>query len=81
MGRHWILRFLVVSCLLALCFSHGFGRKLVETAEHGDDSSVLVSRENHGKSRKMNTMMDYADPEPNVNPRTGYIFTPPPHLN
>lgn len=83
----------------------------METAEHGEDSSVLVSKvrvfvpslllgtfyfiledewlinflfvsqENHGKSRKMITLMDYADPEPNVNPRTGYILTPPPQLN
>lgn len=31
--------------------------------------------------RKMYEVMDYADPEPNVNPRTGYIFTPPPQPN
>ncbi|KAB2613864.1 hypothetical protein D8674_036180 [Pyrus ussuriensis x Pyrus communis] len=78
MGRRWFLRFLLVSCLLALFSSHGFGRKLMET---GEDSSVLVSRENHRKSRKMITVMDYADPEPNVNLRTGYIFTPPPQPN
>ncbi|KAM1358052.1 hypothetical protein ACFX1Q_045060 [Malus domestica] len=81
MGRRWFLRFLLVSSLLALFSSHGFGRKLMETAEHGEDSSVLVSKENDGKSRRMITVMDYADPEPNVNPRTGYIFAPPPQPN
>lgn len=42
---------------------------------------LFVYQETHGKPRKMITVMDYADPEPNVNPRTGYIFTPPPQPN
>ncbi|BBH00309.1 hypothetical protein Prudu_010261 [Prunus dulcis] len=70
MGRPWFLRVFIVSCLLALCFSHGFGRNLLGNIDL-EDFSVIVSKETHGQPRKMITVMDYADPEPNVNPRTG----------
>ncbi|OVA09827.1 hypothetical protein BVC80_1753g22 [Macleaya cordata] len=75
MGRSYFLRFLLFSAVLALCLSQGFGRKLMEL--ENEDSAVLLE-ENTGKARKMIEVMDYTDPEANTNPRTGYLFTPPP---
>ncbi|KAM5581385.1 hypothetical protein ABKV19_010547 [Rosa sericea] len=80
MGRPWFLRILTVSCFLALFFSQGFGRNLMERGDQHEDSS-FQTEEIDPSVRKMYEVMDYADPEPNVNPRTGYLFTPPPQPN
>ncbi|KAI4346613.1 hypothetical protein L6164_007494 [Bauhinia variegata] len=75
MGHSRFVSILLLSSLLCLTFTHGFGRVLMETADHphltaGADEIV-------GKSRLMIEVMDYADPEPNTNPRSGYIVSPP----
>ncbi|XP_041004487.1 uncharacterized protein LOC121249761 isoform X1 [Juglans microcarpa x Juglans regia] len=80
MGRSCFLNILLVSSLLVLCFSHeGFGRKVMETVEH-EDSTFRVEESTVGKSRMMIEVMDYSDPGPNTNPRSGYIFSPPPQV-
>ncbi|XP_062106638.1 uncharacterized protein LOC133817979 [Humulus lupulus] len=74
MGRACFPTILLVSFLMLLFFSHGFGRSL-----RTEDSSVEVKEESGGvKAREMVETMDYAEPEPNTNPRAGYIFSPPP---
>ncbi|KAE8021702.1 hypothetical protein FH972_007572 [Carpinus fangiana] len=75
MGRFCFLRILLLSSLLVLCFSHGFGSKVMETVQH-EDSGVQVE-ETVGESREMTEVMDYQDPGPNTNPKNGYIFSPP----
>uniref|UniRef100_A0A2N9I673 Uncharacterized protein n=2 Tax=Fagus sylvatica TaxID=28930 RepID=A0A2N9I673_FAGSY len=77
MGRSCFLRILLVSSLLVLFFSHGFGRKVMETVED-EDNSTVQGEEAIGKSRELIEVMDYSDPGPNTNPRTGYILSPPP---
>ncbi|KAJ7974393.1 Calmegin [Quillaja saponaria] len=77
MRRSCFLSVLLVSSLLVLSFSHGSGRILTETVEH-ENSAAL---ENARNSKEMIGMMDYDQPEPNTNPRNGYIFGPPPQPN
>ncbi|KAL3719243.1 hypothetical protein ACJRO7_004236 [Eucalyptus globulus] len=76
MGRSRSLAMLLVSSLLLLSFSHGFGRKVMQTVKHG--ASPVELEESGGKWRKMVEVMDYSDPEPNTNPRSGYLLSPPP---
>ncbi|KAF8044104.1 hypothetical protein BT93_A2169 [Corymbia citriodora subsp. variegata] len=76
MGRSCFLAMLLVSSLLLLSPVHGFNRKVTQTAKQRDFPVEL--EESGGKSRKMAEVMDYSDPEPNTNPRTGYLLTPPP---
>ncbi|KAI3408023.1 Pectinesterase [Psidium guajava] len=76
MGRSSFLAGLLVSSLLLLSFSHGFGRKLMQNVNRGDFPVELA--ENGGKWRKMVGVMDYSDPEPNTNPRSGFLLSPPP---
>ncbi|KAJ9147610.1 hypothetical protein P3X46_029748 [Hevea brasiliensis] len=80
MDRSCFLRVLLVFVLLALFVSHGFSRKVMKTAEIGGDSSDQAE-ETGGKSREMiEEVLDYQlDPGPNTNPKTGFIFGPPPH--
>ncbi|KAK7819478.1 uncharacterized protein LOC111988955 [Quercus suber] len=78
MGRSCFLKILLVSSLLVLFFSHGFGRKVMETVEH-EDNSTVQGEETIGKSREIAEVMDYSDPGPNTNPKAGYILSPPPH--
>ncbi|XP_030956246.1 uncharacterized protein LOC115978364 [Quercus lobata] len=78
MGRSCFHRILLVSSLLVLFFSHGFGRKVMETVEH-EDSSTVEGEETIGKSREIAELMDYSDPGPNTNPKAGYNLSPPPH--
>jgi len=47
----------------------------METVEH-EDSGVQME-ETVGESREMMEVMDYKDPGPNTNPKTGYVFSPP----
>ncbi|KAG8481672.1 hypothetical protein CXB51_026581 [Gossypium anomalum] len=77
MGRSCFLNLLLLSMLLLLSFSQGFSiRKMMETVEFEESAGQL--EENADTSREMIEIMDYKDPGPNVNPRTGYIFSPPP---
>ncbi|KAK8556868.1 hypothetical protein V6N13_064863 [Hibiscus sabdariffa] len=79
MGRSCFLKLLLLSMLLLLSFSRGQGfcaRKLMETVEFEESTALL--QENAETSRGMIEIMDYKDPGPNVNPKTGYIFSPPP---
>ncbi|XWS44316.1 hypothetical protein CRYUN_Cryun15aG0034700 [Craigia yunnanensis] len=77
MGRSWFIKLLLLSMLLVLSFSQGFGRKVMETVEFEESTAQL--EEFAETSREMIEIMDYKDPGPNINPKTGYIFTPPPH--
>ncbi|MBA0753756.1 hypothetical protein Gogos_020051 [Gossypium gossypioides] len=77
MGRSCFLYLLLLSMLLLLSFSQGFSiRKMMETVAFEESTAQL--EENADTSREMIEIMDYKDPGPNVNPRTGYIFSPPP---
>ncbi|MBA0724609.1 hypothetical protein Golax_021286 [Gossypium laxum] len=77
MGRSCFLYLLLLSMLLLLSFSQGFSiRKMMETAAFEEPTAQL--EEKADTSREMIEIMDYKDPGPNVNPRTGYIFSPPP---
>ncbi|KAB2061731.1 hypothetical protein ES319_A10G105900v1 [Gossypium barbadense] len=77
MGRSCFLNLLLLSMLLLLSFSQGFSiREMMETVEFEESTAQL--EENADTSREMIEIMDYKDPGPNVNPRTGYIFSPPP---
>ncbi|XWS30247.1 hypothetical protein CRYUN_Cryun24cG0100100 [Craigia yunnanensis] len=76
MGRSWFLK-LLLSMLLIIFFSQGFGRKVMETVEF-EESTAQLEREFADTSREIIEIMDYKDPGPNINPKTGYIFSPPP---
>ncbi|TYI05816.1 hypothetical protein ES332_A10G116000v1 [Gossypium tomentosum] len=77
MGRSCFLNLLLLSMLLLLSFSQGFSiREMMETVEFEESTAQL--EENADTSREMIEIMDYKDPGPNVNPRAGYIFSPPP---
>ncbi|KAL3719242.1 hypothetical protein ACJRO7_004235 [Eucalyptus globulus] len=78
MGRSRFLAMLLVSSLLLLSFPQGFGRKVMQTVKQGD--SPVELEESRGKLRKMVEVMDYSDPEPNTNPRSGFLLNPPPVL-
>ncbi|KAK4743997.1 hypothetical protein SAY87_010309 [Trapa incisa] len=79
MGRYrscFLPILLLIAALLSVSVSQGSGRKLMEAAEHVASSSQL---EETGRSwRMMIEVMDYSDPGPNVNPRTGITMSPPP---
>ncbi|XVF14289.1 hypothetical protein REPUB_Repub09cG0046000 [Reevesia pubescens] len=75
MGRSWFLKLLLISMLLVFSFSQGFGRKVMETVEFEESTAQL--KESADTSREMTEIMDYKDPGPNINPKTGYIFSPP----
>ncbi|KAL4386992.1 hypothetical protein GQ457_09G009400 [Hibiscus cannabinus] len=80
MGRSCFLNLLLLSLLFLLSFSRGQGfctRKLMETVDQFEESTALL-QESAETSREMIEIMDYKDPGPNVNPKTGYIFSPPP---
>ncbi|KAI3408021.1 Pectinesterase [Psidium guajava] len=74
MGRS---RFLAMLLLLLLAVSHGSARKVMEETVKQGGSRVEL--EGSGvKWRKMVGLLDYADPEPNTNPRTRFLLSPPP---
>ncbi|KAK4805064.1 hypothetical protein SAY86_004881 [Trapa natans] len=75
MGRSCFLWILLIAVLLAVSVSQGSGRKMMESAEH--ETSSAQFEETGGNSRVMIEVMDYADPGPNVNPRTGIALSPP----
>ncbi|XP_027353464.1 uncharacterized protein LOC113863894 isoform X2 [Abrus precatorius] len=69
MGHSRFLALLLVSSLLFLSFGYGFAR--VALTDEEDDFPIKTMF-----PVKFETM-DYADPEPNINPKNGYIFSPP----
>ncbi|KAK8264968.1 hypothetical protein V6Z11_D12G145100 [Gossypium hirsutum] len=69
MGGSWFLKLLLHSMLFILSFSQGIGWR------------IMFSFENttfNWRAREMIEIMDYKEPGPNTNPRTSYIFGPPP---
>ncbi|KAL2329960.1 hypothetical protein Fmac_017541 [Flemingia macrophylla] len=71
------LSLLLLSSLLFLSFHHGFGR--VAHMEIEDEDDVVPLREINVPFRTTvkYEIADYADPQPNINPKNGYIFSPP----
>ncbi|CAJ2668993.1 unnamed protein product [Trifolium pratense] len=73
MGHSRFLTILLVSSILLLSFGHGFGRvAMMERVEDADSNM-----EHDRKMRQVFEVMDYSDPEPNTNPKSGYTLTPP----
>ncbi|XP_061350632.1 uncharacterized protein LOC133295794 [Gastrolobium bilobum] len=76
MGHSRLVVMLLVSSLLFLSFGYGFGRvALMETVEHRHSTTGPV--EHAVRMRMMFETKDYAEPEPNTNPKNGNIFSPP----
>ncbi|BAT83353.1 uncharacterized protein LOC124848813 [Vigna umbellata] len=70
MPQSRFLMLLLLSSLLFLSLHHGFGRvAMMETHQGYPIRNIrkIVKYE----------IEDYADPQPNINPKNGYIFTPP----
>ncbi|GLU11073.1 hypothetical protein SLE2022_278430 [Rubroshorea leprosula] len=78
MGRLRFVRALLVSVLLVFSFSQGFGRKAMETDVEYEQVTAQIEEVPGLLPREMTELMDYSETGPNTNPRTGYIFTPPP---
>ncbi|KAB2056038.1 hypothetical protein ES319_A11G077200v1 [Gossypium barbadense] len=78
MGGSWFLKLLLISMLFILSFSQGLGRKWMENNVELQDYSVQLEQEYAERAREMIEIMDYKEPGPNTNPRTSYIFGPPP---
>ncbi|GFY82984.1 Serrate RNA effector molecule like [Actinidia chinensis var. chinensis] len=78
MGRSHSVSALLVSALLLLSFSNGFGRKLMQTVEDEENPTVLLE-ENGGLSRET-IELDYVEAGPNTNTKSGFIPSnlPPP---
>ncbi|KAJ6290321.1 hypothetical protein OIU78_026112 [Salix suchowensis] len=79
MGWSCFFRVVLVLALLVLpSFSHGHGisRKVIERYGFGDSSVKL--EETAGNSRGMYELDYELDPKPNTNPKTGFIYSPPP---
>ncbi|TKY65171.1 hypothetical protein E2542_SST08027 [Spatholobus suberectus] len=77
MGHSRFLVLLLVSSLLFLSSDYGFGRvALMETEE--DVGTIPLSEINFPiRTIVKYDIADYADPQPNTNPKSGYIFSPP----
>ncbi|CAN1162939.1 hypothetical protein LINPERPRIM_LOCUS32380 [Linum perenne] len=86
MGRSCLLRsfaplILVLLILLPSCYSNGFGiRKMASgfgrVVFKVDDDSVVGLEENPRELSEES--IDYQlDPEPNTNPRNGFVYPPP----
>ncbi|ESR44408.1 hypothetical protein CICLE_v10013233mg [Citrus x clementina] len=82
MGRFCFYKLLLVSVLLLLSLPHGstgFSRQLKESVEF-EDSTVHV-QEAGAEPREMMELMDYKDPGPNTNPKSGFMLSPPPQAH
>ncbi|KAL7190522.1 hypothetical protein ACSBR2_022745 [Camellia fascicularis] len=78
MSRSFCLPLLLISSLLLLSLSPGFGRKLMQTFDNQESSaSTVVLEENVGLSREM-IELDYVYAGPNTNTKSGYIPPSPP---
>ncbi|KAL3813388.1 hypothetical protein ACJIZ3_014656 [Penstemon smallii] len=78
MGRS-CFSLVLLSVLLMLLFSTGFGRKMVHSSGKLHEENSISDTE-QGKSREM-MELDYVYAEPNTNVRSGYLFpssSPPP---
>ncbi|KAJ0988290.1 hypothetical protein J5N97_006646 [Dioscorea zingiberensis] len=78
MGKPRFLAILLISALLCLSFSQGYGRRvrIMKHFQKGLFSPPLFK----GKwkvGRVMVEMEDYREPGANTNPRSGSFFTPP----
>ncbi|KAL5095895.1 hypothetical protein RYX36_000222 [Vicia faba] len=72
---HFLL--LLLSSILFLSFACGFGRvAMMETIE--DEHSFKQLMDGDRKMSEVYEIMDYSEPEPNTNPKSGYALTPPP---
>ncbi|CAL0308376.1 unnamed protein product [Lupinus luteus] len=65
---------LLLSSMLFLSFGYGLGR--VE-ATFEDKYSGAENEEYNGKMGMKFETLDYAEPEPNTNPKIGYLLSPP----
>ncbi|KAG6588364.1 hypothetical protein SDJN02_15943 [Cucurbita argyrosperma subsp. argyrosperma] len=84
MGRSPFLSILLLSLLIAPCFTNGFGGKMrmmegVDT-HHGSSVELKESGEEMRRRMMMMETMDYSDPEPNTNVKGGGYVSPPPPL-
>ncbi|XP_010937174.1 uncharacterized protein [Elaeis guineensis] len=86
MGKPCFLALLLLSALVFLSFSQGYGRRIRVMRHYGRWHSPVpvVHEENSGMERKMVEMeMDYQDPTANTNPKGGTLPnspSPPPAL-
>merc|ERR1712137_697191 len=81
MGRPRFLALLLVSALVFLSFSQGYGRRIRVMRHYGrwGSSAPVVHEENSGMEREMvETKMDYQEPGANTNPRGATVFNSPP---
>ncbi|OIW17331.1 hypothetical protein TanjilG_22443 [Lupinus angustifolius] len=69
-SRFILLLLLLLSSMLFLSFGYGSVR-VKATSDH-----KYSGAENEEYDGEMG-IMDYAEPEPNTNPRTGYLLSPP----
>ncbi|KAL1360837.1 hypothetical protein HN51_006221 [Arachis hypogaea] len=77
MGHSCFLLLLLSSLLFLSFVGHGFGRvALMETHEH--THSTHSTQEYGTTMRASFEVEDYADPQPNINPKNGYLYSPPP---
>ncbi|KAF9626215.1 hypothetical protein IFM89_031342 [Coptis chinensis] len=76
MALAYFLRILLISSLLTLCFSQGYGRKLVK--DDKEESVVLLEdfEKYIQEGRLLIGVMDYPDPGPN--PKNRPLLSPPP---
>ncbi|MED6184559.1 hypothetical protein PIB30_048514, partial [Stylosanthes scabra] len=74
MARHSCFLLLLLSSLLFLSFiGHGFGKiQVMKTYEHTHSTQEYGRR-----MRESFEVEDYADPQPNTNPKNRFIYTPP----
>ncbi|XP_008783868.2 uncharacterized protein LOC103702970 [Phoenix dactylifera] len=81
MGRPRFLALLLVSALVFLSFSQGYGRRIRVMRHYGrwGSSAPVVHEENSGMEREMvETKMDYQEPGANTNTRGATVFNSPP---
>ncbi|MED6183366.1 hypothetical protein PIB30_037283 [Stylosanthes scabra] len=77
MPRHSCFLLLLLSSLLFLSFiGHGFGKiEVRKTYEH--THSTHTTQEYGRRMMASFEVEDYAEPEPNTNPKNRFLYTPP----
>ncbi|CAK8540664.1 unnamed protein product [Lathyrus sativus] len=73
---HFLL--LLLSSILFLSFTLGFGRVAMMETDGDEDSSKQLMDGDRKMSEVYDEIMDYSEPEPNTNPKNGYNLSPPP---
>ncbi|KAL0912536.1 hypothetical protein M5K25_018515 [Dendrobium thyrsiflorum] len=76
MTRSRFLVFFLLAILLSISYQ-GYGRR-VKILRHRQEKSLLEEFPTLGRMMKEMTVMDYQEPGPNTNPRSGPLFTSPP---